>query len=193
MNKQREGKLVVLVAPSGAGKTTIAQKMLTEFDKLRFSTSATTRQPRDGEKDGVDYFYLSNETFDAKIKANEFLEWETVYDNIRYGTLRAQVDKMIGNGYFPLLDIEVKGASTIKNIYGDKCVAIFIRPPSLQVLKERLTKRGTETKQSLQKRIERAEKELTYANSFDYTVVNDDLDHACKQVKTILQTFITSN
>lgn len=188
MSNQPSGKIIVIVAPSGAGKTTIARKLLKEFPRLRFSTSATTRDRRTGEKHGVHYFYMSDEEFDGTIENNGFLEWEK-YSGNRYGTLRSEVDKLMKKGYFPLLDIEVKGALNIKKMYGDDCVSIFIRPPSIKELKKRLIKRGSETKQSLKKRLKRAEQELTYANQFDYVVINDDLETAYKQVKTIIKSF----
>ncbi len=189
MSRNKQGKIITLVAPSGSGKTTIANRMLATFPEIRFSISATTRPPRRGEQKGIDYFYLSEEEFNQKIKDGGFLEWEEVYDGTRYGTLRSQVDKMIENGYFPLLDIEVKGASNVKSLYGSKCTTIFIHPPSLDELKKRLVKRGSETEHSLQERIDRAKKELKYADTFDYVIVNDDLETACKQVKTILKSF----
>lgn len=178
------------MAPSGSGKTTIAKNVLKSFSEVFFSTSATTRPPRDNEQDGIDYFFLSNKEFTEYIGNGDFLEWEEVYSGVRYGTLQAQVDKMVKNGYFPLLDIEVKGAANIKRIYGSQCVTIFIRPPSLKELKRRLVERGSETGHSLQKRLKRAKKELSYAQSFDYVIVNDDLEHAVKQVTTIINSFI---
>lgn len=191
MNNKKQGKLIVLVAPSGSGKTTIAKRMLSTFPKVKFSISATTRKPREGEKNGADYFYLSNTAFKNKIDEGKFVEWEKFYDGTHYGTLHSEVDKMMEKGYFPLLDIEVKGATNIKRLYGDQCVTIFIQPPSLDELKKRLVKRGTETKESLQKRLTRAEKELKYADKFDYIVINDNLDQACKEVESILKTFIS--
>lgn len=190
-SSEKEGKLIILVAPSGSGKTTIARKLLDEYSKVRFSVSATTRAPREGEENGKDYYFLSKEEFNKKIQQNEFLEWEEFYNGSRYGTLRSEVDKLIESGYFPLLDIEVKGALNVKRQYGAKSVAIFIRPPSLKELKKRLVKRGSENNASLETRLERAEKELTYANEFDFVVINDDLDTAYKQVTTIVESFIT--
>ncbi|HYW35224.1 MAG TPA: guanylate kinase [Balneolaceae bacterium] len=187
-NESPSGKLIVLVAPSGAGKTTIARKLLDEFPELKFSVSATTRPPREYEKDGVDYFFLSEQEFDELIKKDGFLEWEE-YSGYRYGTLRSEVDKMIKNGYFPVLDIEVKGALNVKRIFRDHCVSIFIEPPSIEELERRLLKRGSETKESLEKRLKKAEKELAYANRFDFIVINNKLEAAYKQVKTIIQSF----
>jgi guanylate kinase len=183
------GKLIILVAPSGSGKTTIARKLLDTFPRLRFSISATTRMPRENEENGKDYFFLSDQEFDETIKKGGFLEWE-YYSGHRYGTLRPEVDKLIKKGYFPLLDIEVKGALNVKKMYGGHCVSIFIQPPSLDVLKQRLMKRGSETEEALNKRLERAEEELSYADRFDYIVINDQLETACKQVRAIIEPFI---
>lgn len=186
-----QGKLIILVAPSGSGKTTIAQKLLKDFPKIKFSVSATTRTPREGEEHGKDYFFLSREEFDQKIEQNSFLEWEEFYNGSRYGTLRSEVDKLIESGYFPLLDVEVKGALNVKRMYGAKSVSIFIQPPSIEELKKRLVKRGTEDDASLESRLERAEEEIRYANKFDYVVTNDDLETAYKQVTTVVKSFIT--
>lgn len=190
-NPDTQGKLIILVAPSGSGKTTIAQKLLKDFPKIKFSVSATTRTPREGEEHGKDYFFLSREEFDQKIEQNSFLEWEEFYNGSRYGTLRSEVDKLIESGYFPLLDVEVKGALNVKRMYGAKSVSIFIQPPSIEELKKRLIKRGTEDDASLESRLERAEEEIRYANKFDYVVTNDDLETAYKQVTTVVKSFIT--
>lgn len=190
MSNHSKGKLIVIVAPSGSGKTTIARKLLEDFPKVQFSVSGTTRDPRKGEKNGVDYFFLSEAEFDQKVENNGFLEWEE-YSGNRYGTLRSEVDKLMKSGYFPLLDVEVKGALNVKDSYGSDCVSIFIQPPSIDELKQRLIKRGSETEESLAMRLKRAEKDLPYASRFDYVVTNDDLETAYKQVKTIVQSFIT--
>lgn len=190
-NKPEEGKLIILVAPSGSGKTTIAHRLLKEYPKVKFSVSATTRRPREGEKHGEDYFFLSREIFDTKIEKGQFLEWEEFYNGTRYGTLRSEVDKLMESGYFPLLDIEVKGALNVKKQYGPRSVSIFIQPPSVEELKRRLIKRGTEDDASLETRLERAKKELTYADKFDYVVINDDLETAYNEVASIINSFIT--
>jgi guanylate kinase len=192
LNNQVQGKLIVIVAPSGSGKTTIARCLLSDFSKIRFSISATTREPRKGEKPGRDYFFLSKEEFNRRISENGFLEWEEFYNGTRYGTLRSEVDKLMESGYFPLLDIEVKGALNVKKLYGADCVSIFIQPPSLKELKNRLLNRGTETEESLALRLERAREEITYADKFDYVVVNDDLDVAYGEVKKIIESFISA-
>ncbi len=190
MNKSGKGKVIVLVAPSGAGKTTIAQKLLNDFSKIKFSVSATTRPPRKGEVEGKDYYFLSNGEFDQKIENNEFLEWEH-YSGNRYGTLQSEVDKLVETGYFPLLDIEVNGALNVKRIYKSEAVSIFIEPPSIDVLEERLSNRGSETDESLRKRLKRAKMEMSYSSHFDYSVVNDDLDAAYTEIKEIVEPFIT--
>ena len=185
----KKGKLIVLVAPSGSGKSTIANMLLEEFDRIRFSTSATTRSPRNGEKNGREYYFLSDEEFDKLIENGGFLEYES-YGGNRYGTLRSEVDKLLESGYFPLLDIEVKGASNIKKMYGSDCISIFIKPPSLEELERRLANRNADSPKSIEKRLEIAREELTYADRFDYTVVNDKLPEAYREVKEIITNFI---
>lgn len=189
-DRHEQGKLIVIVAPSGSGKTTIARCLLREFPEIRLSTSATTRKPRRGEIAGRDYHFLSEEEFDSHVTNNNFLEWEEFYNGTRYGTLRSEVDKLMEYGYFPLLDIEVKGALNVKKMYGADCVSIFIQPPSLEELENRLISRGTETKESLALRLERASEEIKYAAKFDHVVINDDLDIAYSQVKVIVESFI---
>lgn len=189
MSEQPKGKLIIVVAPSGSGKTTIARRLLEEVDRVRFSVSATTRPARPGEKHGVDYFFLSEEEFDRKIDEGDFLEWE-FYNDKRYGTLRSEVDKLMEKGYFPLLDVEVKGALNVKSMYGGRSLAVFIQPPSLEELERRLVKRGTEDERTLASRLDLAKKEMQYANRFDYIVVNDELEEAFRQVKQIVELFI---
>ena len=188
-NQERHGKIIILVAPSGAGKTTLARRLLVDYPNIKFSISATTRPPRAGEINGKDYYFLSDKEFIRKIENNDLLEWE-YYGGNRYGTLRAEVDKLIESGYFPLLDIEVKGALNVQEIYGSEAVSIFIEPPSMEVLQERLHKRGSETDTSLKQRLERAEMEMSHARHFDYAVVNDDLDAAYKKIQALIEPFI---
>ncbi|NGP88208.1 guanylate kinase [Fodinibius halophilus] len=190
MNNKETGKVIVIVAPSGAGKTTIARKLLADYPEIKFSTSATTRPAREGEKDGREYYFLSEEEFNRKVEKGDFLEWES-YSGNKYGTLQSEVDKLVESGYFPLLDIEVKGALNVQRIYDSNLVSIFIKPPSLEVLEERLTNRGSETDETLSKRLKRAEMEMQHADDFDYSVVNDDLETAYAEVKEIIESFIT--
>lgn len=188
--KNRKGKVIVLTAPSGSGKTSIAKRLLNDFDNLKFSVSATTRKPRDGEINGKDYFFLSDEEFQHKIETGDFLEWEEFYNNTRYGTLRSEVDKQLESGYFILLDVEVKGALNIKDIYDDDCLTIFIRPPSLKVIGERLTNRGTETEETLALRMQRAKMEIEFADKFDVAIINDDFETAYGEAKEVVERFI---
>lgn len=187
---EHKGKVIIIVAPSGAGKTTLANMLLEEFDQVRFSTSATTRTPREGETDGQEYFFLGNEQFEQLAETGGFLEWEE-YGGNRYGTLRSEVDKLVESGYFPLLDIEVKGALNVKRMYGPDCISIFIKPPSLEELKQRLTGRKSENERTIKARLEIAKRELEYADEFDYVIVNDDLDTAFAELKEIVTNFIS--
>lgn len=188
----KRGKIIVLVSPSGGGKSTITQRLLNDFEEIRFSVSATTRQPRKGEIDGRHYHFLSQEEFNSKIDEGDFLEWEEFYNHNRYGTLRSDVENQLNKGYFVLLDIEVLGALNVKKMYGSEALALFIQPPSLGVLKERLEKRGTETEESLNIRLERAKKEMAYADQFDTVVINDDLETAYRQIRETVSNFINS-
>lgn len=190
MSSNIQGKVIVIVAPSGAGKTTIAKRLLKDFSEIKFSISATTRPPRDRETDGQDYFFLSEEEFDRKVKENQFLEWE-YYNGNKYGTLRSEVDKMMESGYFPLLDIEVKGAKNIKKLYGSDAVSIFIKPPSIDELERRLSRRGTESNKVVTSRLKQAKEEMKQADYFDYVIVNDDFETAYSKVKAIIEPFIT--
>ena len=186
----KEGKLIILVAPSGGGKSTLAKRLFDDFDQLRLSVSATTRAPREGEQDGVHYYFISHDEFQQRIDNNEFVEWEEFYNGTRYGTLQSAIENKIKSGYFILLDIEVKGAINIKKIFGEQCLSIFIQPPSLQVLEDRLKKRGTENDETLALRLERAKEELTYSDQFDRVIINDDLDTAYAKVKMLVSDFL---
>lgn len=179
-----------MVSPSGGGKSTMTKRLLKDFNNIRFSVSATTRPPRKDETDGQHYYFLSKEEFKKRIDDGDFLEWEEFYNGTLYGTLRSNVEKELEKGYFILLDIEVLGAMNVKKIYGDDALAVFIQPPSLDVLKERLVKRGTEDERTLQTRIDRAKKEMAYANRFDHIIINDDLETAYSQIKALVSNFI---
>ena len=180
-----KGKLFVFSAPSGSGKTTIVRKLLSEYDELVFSISATTRKKRGIEVEGKDYFFISEEEFKQKIENDEFIEWEKFYDYY-YGTLKSFVDKQLENDKSVLLEVDVKGAVRIKKKYSNS-VLIFIAPPSKEILKQRLINRKTETAEDLQKRIERAEMELEYQDKFDYVVINENLESAIKEVREIVK------
>lgn len=180
-------KLLIFTAPSGAGKTTIVRHLLKKFDELAFSVSATSREARPGEEDGKDYYFLSPEEFRVRARTGDFLEWEEVYEDQFYGTLRSEVERLWALGKCVLFDIEVKGATNIKKLYPAETCAVFVKPPSAEILFKRLRNRKTETEKSLQKRIARAAEELTYEKSFDKVLLNDDLDLAFLEAEEIVK------
>ena len=189
--KPFHGKVMVFTAPSGAGKTTIVQHLLATYpDELSFSVSATSRTPRDGEIHGVDYYFLSQDQFQEKIDKGAFLEWEEVYPGQCYGTLLHEIDRIWSVSKHIIFDVDVKGATNIKNHFNDHCLAIFIRPPSLQVLADRLRKRATESTNDLRRRISRVKGELTYENNFDKVLVNDILEVALKEAEMLVEEFL---
>lgn len=185
-----KGKIIILAAPSGAGKSTLAKMLFEDFEQLKFSVSATTRSPREKEEHGIHYLFLSKDEFQQKINEKDFLEWEEFYNGTRYGTLRSEVDKKLKTGYFILLDIDVKGAVNVKQLYGNNCLSLFIQPPSIAVLKQRLEARNTENEESLLLRLERANEELEYADQFDHVIINDELETAYAQVKEVVSKFM---
>ncbi|MCS7229982.1 MAG: guanylate kinase [Candidatus Kryptonium sp.] len=176
------GRLIVVSAPSGAGKTTIAKKIMEKFPFIKFSVSATTRPKRDGEVDGKDYFFLTREEFEKKIQNGELLEWEEIYGNY-YGTLKSVVEEALKNGNVLLFDVDVNGAISIKKKFPDDAILIFLKPPNIETLKERLKRRKTESEEQLKKRLERVPMELEKAIYFDYIFVNDKLEDTIKSVE----------
>lgn len=185
-------KVVIFSAPSGSGKTTIVHQILDDFSMLEFSISACSRQPRANEIDGKDYYFLPIEDFRKKIKNQEFLEWEEVYKDHLYGTLKSEIQRIWNNNHAVIFDVDVVGGSNLKKIFGNKALSIFVMPPSLQVLEERLLKRGTETPESLKKRIEKAAYEMTFASNFDLQIINDQLEIAVLETKNAIEKFICS-
>ena len=184
-------KLIIFTAPSGAGKTTIVKHLLKVREDLAFSISACTRSQRYGEVNGLDYYFLSVEEFKRKVSAGDFVEYEEVYENQFYGTLKAEIERLKSLGKNVIFDIDVKGALNIKKFYGDEALTVFVSPPSPEVLFERLKSRKTEDEESLRKRIARARIELGYENKFDVTLVNNDLETALNDAEMIVNTFLS--
>jgi guanylate kinase len=187
------GKVIILTAPSGSGKTTLATRLMSEFPVIQFSVSATTRKPRTGEIDGVSYHFVEAEQFRTWVAGGLFLEYEEFYNGTMYGTLKSDVDKVLDSGYFILLDVDVKGASTVKRIYKDQCLSVYVRPPSVEVLEQRLRSRGTESDQTLALRLERARMEMDYESAFDAVVINDELEQAYQDLKHIVEPFLQTS
>lgn len=188
MNK---GKLIVFSAPSGAGKTTLVKHALETLKNIQFSISCTTREKREGEVDGKDYYYITAEEFKGKIANDEFVEYEEVYTNNFYGTLKSEVERITESGQSVIFDIDVVGALNIKRIYGEECITVFVNPPSLETLKERLISRNTESEDKLKQRIDKAGIEMETAPKFDYILLNDDLETAKKETLEVISNFIS--
>ncbi len=185
-----EGKLIIFSAPSGAGKTTIVKRLLEKFSELEFSVSACSRAKRAGEKDGRDYYFLSAEEFKRKLENDEFLEWEEVYKDHFYGTMRSEIQRIWDKGKHVIFDVDVLGGLNIKKFYGDKALAIFVMPPSVEHLKERLKGRSTESDENIETRLDKAEEEMKYAKQFDIILVNDDLEIAVNEAESLIRDFI---
>jgi guanylate kinase len=184
-------KIIIIAAPSGAGKTSITKYLLKHLSQhLAFSISAATRQQRNNEKNGVDYYFISVPDFKNKIQQNEFVEWEMVYEGKYYGTLKSEVERIWSMLKTPLLDVDVKGGIHVQQQYPETSLSLFIQPPSLEELKKRLEARGTETPESLQARINKASYELSFKDKFNKIIINDDLDTACKEAEEIVKKFI---
>lgn len=183
-------KLVTITAPSGAGKSSITHYLLKQFPELAFSVSATTRAQRGTETDGKDYYFLDLPDFIQKMNAGLFLEYEMVYPGKYYGTLKSELDRIWNAGKIPILDIDVQGAMKVREIFATNALYVFIAPPSLEELKKRLINRGTETLENVETRLEKANYELSFQSHFDKTIVNKDLDKACKQAAKLLKTFL---
>jgi len=184
------GKLVIISAPSGAGKTTIVNHLLGSGLNLSFSVSATTRPLRGNEEDGKDYFFLSVEEFKKRIENDEFIEWEEVYKDLFYGTLKSEIERIWEMGHNVLFDVDVKGGISLKNKFGNRSIAIFIMPPSVEELENRLIKRATDTPEKIKMRVEKAKDELKLANQFDMVIVNHQLDKAKEEAVKILTSFL---
>jgi guanylate kinase len=178
----RNGKLIILSAPSGSGKTTIMRQLLALFPELEFSVSATSRAPRGAERHGVDYYFLSGEEFARRAAADEFVEWEEVYAGTCYGTLRAELDRIWAKGHTIVFDVDVMGGINLKRKFGTDALSIFVMPPSVDELRNRLVIRGTDAPETIEKRVAKAEQEIARSNDFDLIVVNEQLDKAVAEV-----------
>ncbi|MFD0750873.1 guanylate kinase [Mucilaginibacter calamicampi] len=187
----KEGKLIIFSAPSGAGKTTIVHHLLKKIPNLEFSISATTRERRGDEVDKKDYYFISKEEFLHRIAKKQFVEFEEVYSGTFYGTLREEIERIWESGKTVIFDIDVEGGLHLKRKYEDQALAIFVQPPSLEVLKQRLTGRGTDSAEKLRERFIKAEKELNYAPKFDIILKNYDLNTACEEAEKLVSDFIT--
>jgi guanylate kinase len=184
------GKLVIISAPSGAGKTTIVKHLLDSGLNLSFSVSATTRRPRGTEEDGKDYFFLSVPEFRKRIANDEFVEWEEVYKDLMYGTLKSELERIWADGQHVLFDVDVKGGLTLKKLFGLNSISIFVMPPSVEELENRLIKRGTESAEKIKMRVDKAREELELANQFDTVIVNHQLDKAKKEAVKIVTSYL---
>lgn len=186
-----KGKLIIFSAPSGAGKTTIVRQLLDFSLNLEFSVSATSRAPRPNELHGRDYYFLNLDEFQNKVAAGEFLEWEEVYNGICYGTLKSEVERIRDLGKNVIFDVDVIGGLNIKKQFGDQALAIFVQPPSVEELRNRLRNRSTESEEKIAMRISKAEHELSFAPQFDVIVVNDNLEKAVKEAEKLVREFVT--
>ena len=183
-------KLIVFSAPSGAGKTTLVKYILKSFSEIEFSISATSRKARGEERDGKDYYFLSNQEFKARIKNDEFIEYEEVYGGNYYGTLKSEVDRIWKDKKIAIFDIDVVGGANIKGMFPDETLSIFVMPPSIEILRERLIERGDVSKEEIDVRIKKAESELDYASKFDNIIINNDLEESKKIALTLIKEFI---
>lgn len=183
-------KVIILTAPSGAGKTSIAAYLLKQMPQLSFSVSATTRAPRGNEKQGVEYHFISLAQFEGHIYQNDFLEYEMVYEGVYYGTLKSELTRIWNLGKIPVLDIDVKGAIKIQKQLEENCLSIFIMPPSIEVLKQRLENRKTETAENIQMRLDKAAFEISFSNQFNAIIQNNDLTTACAETEKVISNFL---
>jgi len=187
---KNQGKILIFSAPSGSGKTTVVKHLLSVFPQLNFSISATTRAPRAGETHGKEYYFITQEEFERKIKQGEFLEYEEVYSGLYYGTLHSEVERIWEQGKIVVFDVDVKGGLNIKKQLGNNALAVFLRPPSVEILMQRLRNRSTEVEHELQMRINKANEELSYESQYEVVIVNDVLQKTLEESETIVKAFI---
>ncbi|MGX8712988.1 MAG: guanylate kinase [bacterium] len=186
------GKAILFSAPSGCGKTTIIKELMKYFDCFGFSVSATSRQPRGDERDGIDYYFLSHEEFKYRVSQGDFLEWEEVYSGTCYGTLKSEVERLWNAGRVIVFDVDVNGGKNIKRFFNADALSIFVMPPSIEVLEQRLRSRGTDSEEAIVKRLARSVEELKQAPDFDVTIVNDDLSRAVEETRQKIEEFLNA-
>jgi guanylate kinase len=185
-----QGKAIIVSAPSGAGKTTIVKHLLSVVPRLEFSISACSRAKRAEETDGKDYYFISVDDFKTRISQREFVEWEEVYPGSYYGTLKSEMDRIWLEDKIPIFDVDVQGALNLKKYFGSKALGVFIQPPSIGELEKRLRNRGSETEETLQKRVKKAVYELTFSKHFDVIIINDDLKSKCREIVNLVESFL---
>lgn len=186
------GKAILFSAPSGCGKTTIIRELMKYFDCFGFSISATSRQPREGEQDGRDYYFLSHDEFKRRVAAGDFMEWEEVYQGTCYGTLRSEIERIWNEGKVIVFDVDVNGGRNLKRQFGADALSVFVMPPSIEVLEQRLRSRGTESEEAIAKRLGRSAEELKQAPQFDVTIVNDVLERAVEEARATIERFLNA-
>ncbi|MFA6676328.1 MAG: guanylate kinase [Bacteroidales bacterium] len=185
-----KNKIIIFSAPSGSGKSTVVHYLLKKYPELEFSISATSRAPRGKEKNGKDYYFYSTRKFKELISQKAFVEYEEVYEDSFYGTLRSELNRIWEKGHTIVFDIDVKGGKNLKKLFGNKALAVFVKTPSIEILRQRLIDRGTDSKEAIETRIAKASEELTYEKSFDYVLVNDDLDKTLKEADDLIGSFL---
>ncbi len=186
----QENKIIIITAPSGAGKTSITRYLLNKYPSLAFSVSASTRSPRGNERNGTDYHFISVAEFQHHIQQNDFIEWEMVYEGKYYGTLKSEINRIWNEQKTPLLDIDVQGAIHVQQRFPGQSLSLFIQPPSVEVLRQRLQSRGTETEESILTRLGKAAYELSFTHAFDTVIVNDNFEHACAETESVINRFL---
>ncbi|HLN54209.1 MAG TPA: guanylate kinase [Lentimicrobium sp.] len=190
MNTNKQTRLIIVSAPSGSGKTTIVKHLLSVFPSLAFSVSATSRKIRNGETDGKDYFFISEDEFRKRIDRGDLLEWQEVYSGSLYGTLRSEIDKLLAAGKNVIFDVDVVGGLNIKKEFGERALAVFVCPPSIEALEQRLNCRNTDSPETIKKRVEKAVHEMTYIDKFDFVLMNKDLQEAKKEIVKRVDDFL---